>query len=856
MRKNNERGLIKRAITNITAFSMALTLMGGIANPAMVHADVEFTKSATNTTLGTSGIDAPTAPANKDAVWTGSYVWFGQYDKDYLGNAHAKEPIKYRVLAPYTEDYGGKTMLLDCDWVLWKDKFDDHVPLTNVWKDSSIKAKLNSAAFLLDDSYFSPAERNAIAKSTRNSDTSGSLDNPAIFYAPLNEDTVFLLDGQEATNRNYGYSNGVSYVNNRKKLCNYGTAGSETEYETAFDHYRHWWLRSPLSDGPVACLYYEGHIGAYYADQTYYPDADISNQKFGPGISPAFNIDLSKVLFATRIKETDGSNKGEYKLTVKDSSITAQLQSGKSPTISGNLLTIPYTAGGSFDHISVIVTEGAYNDPNAKIRGYFTKATNTLSGEPSFDISGCDLTGRHIYFFAEKVHNREENIKLTDYASAPVELTPVKGVSLSQTSATLTMGRNPSVELTATLNPTYAGNQNVSWRSTDASVAKVTSNGLKATVTALKKGSTNIIVTTADGGYTATCKVTVNNVDVTGIKLDKTSGLVEINTPVTLTATISPADATIKTVNWTSSNTAVATVTPVSGNPLKATVKALKPGTTTITATTADGGKKATFTATVPDPNPATVTLKPTSLKMNKGTTGKLTATVKPKGAYITWESSKPGVATVDQTGLVKALANGKAEIRVKNIKNKVVATCKVTVTTAKLVTSIKFDKKSYTIKKLKGTVTIKATVKPTKAANKKLIWESSDPNIASVTQKGVVKGKKEGTVTITATAADGGGASQSVKVKVELVRIKSITLKDTKVAVGKKAKLKATIKPSNAANKKLRWETSDPSKVTVDKNGNVKGKAAGEAYVTAFATDGSGQFGTCKITVTSKKKK
>lgn len=169
----------------------------------------------------------------------------------------------------------------------------------------------------------------------------------------------------------------------------------------------------------------------------------------------------------------------------------------------------------------------------------------------------------------------------------------VTGVSLSTDSLTLEEGG--TANLTATITPANATNQNVTWSSNAPSVATVNSSG---NVTAMAPGTATITVTTEDGNKTATCAVTVAaaTVPVTGVTLSQSQARLYYNgTPNTLalTATVAPDNATNKVVAWTSSNSAVATVDG-SGN-----VTAVAPGTANITVTTADGSKTAACLVTV-----------------------------------------------------------------------------------------------------------------------------------------------------------------------------------------------------------------------------------------------------------------
>ncbi|MBO4855523.1 Ig-like domain-containing protein [Candidatus Saccharibacteria bacterium] len=157
-------------------------------------------------------------------------------------------------------------------------------------------------------------------------------------------------------------------------------------------------------------------------------------------------------------------------------------------------------------------------------------------------------------------------------------------ITLNKTSASILVGN--SVTLTATISPANTTIKTITWASSNTAVATV--SGGK--VTGKKAGTAKITAKTANG-KTATATITVNNINVTSVKLNKTSATIIKGKTITLTATIAPTNATIKTLTWTSSNTAVATV---SGG--KVTAKA--PGIATITAKS-HNGKTATAKITV-----------------------------------------------------------------------------------------------------------------------------------------------------------------------------------------------------------------------------------------------------------------
>ena len=255
----------------------------------------------------------------------------------------------------------------------------------------------------------------------------------------------------------------------------------------------------------------------------------------------------------------------------------------------------------------------------------------------------------------------------------------VTSVSLNKTSLTLEVGENYT--LVVTVSPSNATDKSVTWSSTNSSVAAV--SGGK--VTAKSEGTTTITAT-AHNGKKASCTITVNEsapeaIEVTSVSLNKTSLTLEIGESETLTATVMPSNATDKSVTWTSSDQAVATV--VNGK-----ITAVGSGIATITAT-ASNGKKASCTITVIEPAPevievTSVSLNKTSLTLEIGESETLTATVMPSNATdksVTWTSSDQAVATV-ANGKITAVGSGIATITATASNGKT-AICKVTVNAA-----------------------------------------------------------------------------------------------------------------------------------------------------------------------------
>jgi uncharacterized protein YjdB len=413
---------------------------------------------------------------------------------------------------------------------------------------------------------------------------------------------------------------------------------------------------------------------------------------------------------------------------------------------------------------------------------------------------------------------------------------PVTGVKFDK--STLTLNEKETAKLTPTVSPSNATNKNVTYTSSDIKVATVDAAG---TVKAIAAGKATITVTTVDAGKTAKCDVTVK-APVTGVKFDKTTLALNEKETAKLTATLSPANATVKDVTYSSSDIKVATV-DASG-----TVKAVSAGKATITVTTVDGGKTAKCDVTVKAPVTG-VSLDKSTLTLNEKETAKLTATLSPANATVkdvTYSSSDIKVATVDASGTVKAVSAGKATITVTTVDGGKTAKCDVTVKAP--VTGVSLDKSTLTLNE-KETTKLTATLSPSNATNKNVTYTSSDIKVATVDASGTVKAVSAGKATITVTTVDGGKTAKcDVTVKAPVTGVSldksTLTLNDKETA-----KLTATLAPANATNKDVTYATSDKSVVTVDATGTVKAIAAGKATITVTTVDG-GKTAKCDVTV------
>ena len=226
--------------------------------------------------------------------------------------------------------------------------------------------------------------------------------------------------------------------------------------------------------------------------------------------------------------------------------------------------------------------------------------------------------------------------------------------------------------------PSNATNKKLTWTSSDSSVASVDSNG---NVTGLKAGTATITAKTSNG-KTATCQVVVssNVVEVTGVSVSKYNVSVAVGTSETLTATITPSNATIKNPVWSSENPDIATVDN------NGKITGIKVGTVKMRVSA--GSISSIITVTVIENVEVTdLTLNKNNLSLKEGASETLTATIAPSNATnknVTWTSSNTSIATVSN-GKVTGVKVGTATITAKTSNGKTAA-CTVTVSQKKMV--------------------------------------------------------------------------------------------------------------------------------------------------------------------------
>lgn len=332
-----------------------------------------------------------------------------------------------------------------------------------------------------------------------------------------------------------------------------------------------------------------------------------------------------------------------------------------------------------------------------------------------------------------------------------------------------------------------------------------------------------------------------STIEVTGVSLNNSTLSLTVGSSETLTATVSPDNATNKTVSWSTSDSGVASVSD-------GLVTAVGVGNATITVTTEDGGKTATCAVTVNPVEVTSVTLDQNTLSLTKGGTATLVATVNPATATnktVTWSSNDANVATVDVNGKVTAVGGGSATITATAGGKS--ATCGVTVTVP--VTGVSLNKTTLTLA-LNATETLTATVSPSNATNKNVTWSSNNTSVATVSSSGKVTAVASGAATITVKTKDGNKTATCVVTVT--VPVTGVTLNKSSLSLkrGSSETLTATINPSNATTSDVTWSSSNSSIASVS-NGTVTAKAIGNATITVTTVDGN-KTATCAVSVTA----
>ncbi|HTJ24284.1 MAG TPA: Ig-like domain-containing protein [Gemmatimonadaceae bacterium] len=346
-------------------------------------------------------------------------------------------------------------------------------------------------------------------------------------------------------------------------------------------------------------------------------------------------------------------------------------------------------------------------------------------------------------------------------ASVTILPVPVASVTVSPATATIGVGKTVTLgAVTKDANGNVLTGRTITWSTSDATVATVSSTGV---VTGAGSGGKTATITATSEGKSGTATITVTLVPVGSVTVTPSPASVIIGQTTQLTATVKDTNGLVVTdraVTWTSSNTAIATVSSTGlvtgvtvGGPITITAKAeTKTGTTSLTVT----------------PVPvATVTVQPPSATILQNQTTTFNAVTKDAngnvvtGRTITWSSSSTTVATINSSGTATGGAAGVTTITATSEGKSGTATLTVNLATvASVIVS------PFTAVVSKGhQVQLGAAAQDSNGQTlqgRTFTWTSSNTSIATVSSSGLVTGVSAGIVTITATETVSGKSGTS----------------------------------------------------------------------------------------------
>jgi uncharacterized protein YjdB len=453
---------------------------------------------------------------------------------------------------------------------------------------------------------------------------------------------------------------------------------------------------------------------------------------------------------------------------------------------------------------------------------------------------------------------------------------PVNGITVTGAGGATTITTdNSTLQLSAAITPADATNKIVTWSIQNGTgQASVSASGM---VTAIANGTVTARATANDGSNVyGTLTITISNqvIPVTGITVSGAGGATTITTDngtLQLSAAITPADATNKTVTWSIQNgTGQASVSAAG------MVTAIANGTVTARATANDGsGVYGTLSLTISNQVILVTGITVTgaggvSLITSLGGILQLSAAVLPANATnknVIWSiQNGTGQASISASGMVTAIANGTVTARATandgsgvygtlslTISNQVIPVTGITVSGAGGANTITTDN---------GTLQLTATVTPANASNKAVTWSiQNGTGQASVSASGMVTAIANGTVTARATANDGSGVYGTLTITIsnQVIVVTSITVTGAGgvsliTSLGGTLQLSAIILPANATNKNVTWSvTNGTGQATINSTGLVTAVDNGAVTARATANDGSGVYGILNLEISNQ---
>lgn len=432
---------------------------------------------------------------------------------------------------------------------------------------------------------------------------------------------------------------------------------------------------------------------------------------------------------------------------------------------------------------------------------------------------------------------------------------PVESINLNYTSKKLNLDKEEDnkVELEYNLSPSNTSQTDIVWSSSNEAVAKV-KNGV---VTGKSVGTAIITIASKDNpNVKKTCVVYVSKEldksKVTAVRNDKNINVNWTKVAHASSYVLSRYNKITGIVNdiYEGTDTAFEDKDLTSGKYVY-TVKAI------LDENEADANL---YSNSVSEESEAVIIPEPVTgievandyqhMGLFVGGSGKIRYSVLPGNATntnVTFKSLNEKVATVDANGVVTGVSEGNADIVITTEEGGFEAKCTVRVDGIDARDIERVGDKTVTMG-LNQTRQLQVKITPSDTTNKNVQWTSSNNSVTTVDSNGVVTSKNSGSTIITATTHNGLKTEFFIEVETPVTNI-TLNSNEINLNPGGTFKLDATVNPSNASNKNIKWISANESIATVDRSGNVTADVAGTTYISAVSADGK-VVATCTVNV------
>lgn len=408
----------------------------------------------------------------------------------------------------------------------------------------------------------------------------------------------------------------------------------------------------------------------------------------------------------------------------------------------------------------------------------------------------------------------------------------VSGVKLTPDNVILKIGEYETIK--ASVTPSDVVNPALHWLSSDTSVFQITeSSDLTVTIQGKAGGTAVLTALNADNVVVGYCKVTVNQ-EAQGIKLSQTSLLLPMSQKTyQLYATLSPDNTTNKDIIWASQNTKIVTIDQ------NGLVTFKSSGTATVSAQSADNPLLIAYCTITIEKSVTGVKLDYHDVELYNGETKRLTYKVLPENATypgVIWTSFDTSVVTVDDSGMLTAKGPGSTQIMIMSVENgSYYDIC--TVVVKQKATGVKMNYKEITMNRSEY-FDMEVTVTPINSTEASLIWESLNPQVATVSSTGRITARAEGTAIIAVRTLSGATSYCTVTVLEPVISLE-LDPTDLVIEVGEIFQIDPVFKPIKPTIQDVKWTSYDTKIATVNAMGEVEAISHGSTIITCETVDG-----------------